>query len=487
MKINIYSKHDCEKLIDRIQRTLLAQGYNLKRIQVAPKPFAANDQYIFEGLCAAILTRQATWSSVLTILPTLKSDLFGYNIGKVATLSDMYISSLYSKYRSTVKARFLKEELFFARANAVKFQRIMQNYGSVWSFIQMHLSSQSYDSIGKYYLRPDDRKLRAFFVNGSSEFKLSGVGPGICSEFFNNIGIDEFKPDVHTIRFLNRIGVVNSQSQEASRKVGITIAHTLGKPRKYVDGEMWSFCAEGEGRICTEKNPQCQLCKLKLEEPVLCDWTSCSSQAGNISTPKQKDNKTDNDNERRPAKVSPLAADIETTSPDGGIIVDAQIRDPDHPCPDCIHKKDGKSKGLLRIEIAIEVPQLKRVIGAYPNVYGALAPKKPIIIKLGIGSNEYVGSLHVPPSRMKDLAGLGRNQKKQFLDPWISAGPVKDESGVDFKLAGALNAAGFPVVQWTAQAMSRLGRGRRQVVCLKPVKFRVVRKTWKLITSPDPD
>jgi hypothetical protein len=110
----------------------------------------------------------------------------------------------------------------------------------------------------------------------------------ICCEFFNNIGIDEFKPDEHAIIVLVSIrvagnkskgpeeireeGAVKKESDKDIRKIGIKIAETLGKPRKYVDSLLWNF-----GRsICTTRNPTCNSCRLKIEEPPFCqgipDW-----------------------------------------------------------------------------------------------------------------------------------------------------------------------------------------------------------------------
>lgn len=127
----------------------------------------------------------------------------------------------------------------------------------------------------KFYIQPHDDKLIGCFIDPNSDFKLSGVGLATCCEFFNNIGIDEFKPDTHTVSFLNRIdlnrsSVRISRRPDLIRKVGITISETLGKPRKYVDGHIWCFCAEGEGEICTEDDPKCDLCQLKIQEPQLC-------------------------------------------------------------------------------------------------------------------------------------------------------------------------------------------------------------------------
>lgn len=270
MPININSKSDCADLIERIQNTLLAKGYPLSRIQQTPDPFPLNDRDFFEGLCKAILTRQANWSSVVSILPKLKMNLHNYNINAVANMTDAQIKDLYNTYKVNVKKRFLKDELIAIRDNAKIFQNIISKHGSVCTFIKIHLPPTDYNLSLKCYVQPVDDTLIQCFTNPKNLFKLRCVGLAICCEFFNNVGIDEFKPDGHIIRFLNRIGLLTGNKQQKARQVGITMAATLGKPRKYVDSHIWCFCAAGEGNICTEKSPKCNICKLRTQLPRLC-------------------------------------------------------------------------------------------------------------------------------------------------------------------------------------------------------------------------
>jgi len=274
MFIDVSSTPDCRELITRIQQTLSAKGYDVQKIQEAPKPFPLDDAGIFEGLCEAILTRQASWASVQKILPALKISLFNYDVNKVSALADSDIKALSNQYKGKVKARFFENELFAIRDNAKVFQKIMSEYGSVCAFIKSYLPAQSYDQSCNCYIRPADDPLIKCFIDRDSTFKLHDVGLAICCEFFNNIGIDEFKPDVHTTRFLNRVnlnrGTVRvSEEDRDVRKIGILIAETLQKPRKYVDSHIWCFCAEGEGEICTENDPKCDSCML-IKQPQLC-------------------------------------------------------------------------------------------------------------------------------------------------------------------------------------------------------------------------
>lgn len=44
----------------------------------------------------------------------------------------------------------------------------------------------------------------------------------------------------------------------------------MGWQKEFVDNHIWCFCAEGEGEICTENDPKCDLCMLNIKQPQLC-------------------------------------------------------------------------------------------------------------------------------------------------------------------------------------------------------------------------
>ncbi|OGO04780.1 MAG: hypothetical protein A2Y91_06600 [Chloroflexi bacterium RBG_13_54_8] len=280
MAIDITSTRDCQDLMGRIHQTMLKKGYAVGRIPKAPAQFQQNDDYILEGLAKAILTRQTRWAEMELILPELKTDFFDYHVECVAALTDRYIAKLYAKYRNRVRARLLHDELLSIADNAGKFLAIRAAHQSVWQFMQSLLNAQNYDGALQCYVRPDDGELLSRFIEAGNPLKLSSVGLAICCEFFNNVGIDEFKPDLHTIRFFNRIDLDRrrwrvSRRPDDARQIGIAMAATLRQPRKFVDGHIWHFCADGKGQICTEDDPQCGLCMLKTNRPQLCNgWPS---------------------------------------------------------------------------------------------------------------------------------------------------------------------------------------------------------------------
>jgi len=272
--INVLSGPDCQMLIDRIRRTLVAVKPSvLSNINAYPKPFPANDQVIFEYLVLAVFSNQTKWKFLKPHLPEIKNALFNYNINLIAALSDIAVHQIYMQkiYRLKIPSGIkIEKKLLWIRNNASTFLKIQKQFGSVLNFMQTELAGSPFDDIHNCYIHPNDKQLLKHFSKGM--FKLGGVGDAICCEFFNGIGIDEFKPDVHTCRFIKRIGIVPSGNKDKVREAGITIARTLGQPRKYVDSHLWIFCADGEGEICTEKTPQCHVCQLKNIQPQLCAW-----------------------------------------------------------------------------------------------------------------------------------------------------------------------------------------------------------------------
>lgn len=261
MIIDTESADHCGMLLDRIERTLEAIGFDMNGIRKQPRQFCENDACIFEGLCKAILSIQAVFTSIEKNSGHIKKNLFDYDIDKVAGLSDVDVERIFeSKFKPLrIQSGRLKQGLLDIRDDARIFRSIKQRHGSVRDFIAKHLKENQ------------EEVLRDQFIGRRDGFKLRGVGPAICSEFFNGIGIDEFKADVHTSRFFNRIKLAQTTQVEEIRRMGKRIASRTRRPRIYVDSLIWNLCAEGRGEICTKNNPKSHWCKLYTEEPRLCD------------------------------------------------------------------------------------------------------------------------------------------------------------------------------------------------------------------------
>lgn len=275
--INIHSQVDCEELINRIIGTLASvKPHILVGIDHNHYPghFIRNDTHIFEHLTGAVLSSGVKSKKLERYLPIIKRILHNYDINAISGLSDSQIDTLFENQIKPLRIPWGKwhqpiTKIKWIRDNATVFREIQKRHDSVWHFIETNLEGAPFNDAHGCYIHPNDDLLLKCFT--AKPYKLKGVQLAICCEFFNNIGIDEFKPDRHTIRFLNRVRIVRSPSPDGVRKAGITIAETLRQPRKFVDSHIWFFCADGQGDICVGTNPKCNLCWLKTRQPQLCE------------------------------------------------------------------------------------------------------------------------------------------------------------------------------------------------------------------------
>jgi len=253
-----------QELFNRVYSTLQKSGFDVKNnLFQLPDFNKLTDVDIFEGLCRAIFSIQAVWNNYEKNFEQINKLLFHYDFKKISDLSDDEIESIYSKIKTLkIRDRFLSKKLYDFRNNAKIFLKIVNKFGSVHKFIEQYSDNKE--------------KLIIQFTKPTSEYKLSRVGLAICSEFFKNIGIDDFKPDLHMNRFFARIGLIDNPTFKTTpkidleiRKIGIEFANKIGKPAHYVDYVLWLFCADGKGEICSSK-PKCHNCELYTKEPKLC-------------------------------------------------------------------------------------------------------------------------------------------------------------------------------------------------------------------------
>ena len=262
--MEIKSKEYFQELFSRVYSTLQKSGFDIeKNLPKLPDFNKLDDTDIFEGLCKAIFSIQAVWNNYEKNFEAINKLLFYYNLKKISELCNDEIEQIYTKIKSLkIRDRFLNKKLYDFRDNAKTFLKIANRFGSVHRFIEQNFTNKEY--------------LITQFTDHQSEYKLSRVGLAICSEFFKNIGIDDFKPDLHMNRFFARIGLIDNPTFKNTpridfqiRKIGIEFANKIGKPAHHVDSILWLFCAEGKGEICSSK-PKCQKCELYTKEPKLC-------------------------------------------------------------------------------------------------------------------------------------------------------------------------------------------------------------------------
>jgi hypothetical protein len=172
--------------------------------------------------------------------------------------------------------------------------------------------------------------------------------------------------------------------------------------------------------------------------------------------------------------------------PSSGVAIDAVIVDVNQS----VYKR-GTAKGLLRIEIGVEPSELHKVIKAYPGHYGVLLNSSSygtsrgrrsayLPITIVFGKNKYQAKLASPKCALRQLIS-GSSIGGCYIAPWVPASPVKDQHSSNVKLVEAFRHAGFPVTQWTVQALS-LTLPKKRARPIQPVKFRVQDRIWTLLS-----
>jgi len=260
------SEESYKELFRRVCSTLKDSRFEIKdAVYPFPDFHELDDRSIFEGLCKAIFTAQAKWENYERNLDKIDKLLFNYDFKKIENLSEEDIERIYEEMiKMKVRDRFLHRKLKYFRKNARLFTNLQGKRTSMHEFLKKGLS--------------DKETLINKLTSNGSHHKLKGVRLAICCEFFKNIGVDDFKPDVHMVYLFSRLRIVNIKNPKSPtarelysiRVVGMDIAKSNNLPFHVVDNVLWFFCAEGKGEICTTKSPKCSKCRLRIEEPAMC-------------------------------------------------------------------------------------------------------------------------------------------------------------------------------------------------------------------------
>jgi len=261
------AKESYKELFQRISLTLKDSGYEMEdAVYFFPDFNKMDDRSIFEGLCKAIFTAQAKWESYERNLDRIDSLLFNYDFKKIENLTDEEIAKIHKEMiEMKVRDWLLHGKLKYFRENARVFTNLLKEKISVHEFLRREVS--------------DKEMLIKKLTNNGSRYKLSGVGFPICCEFFKNIGVDDFKPDVHRIYLFSRLEIAKIKKPKSPtlkelysvRATGMDIAESNNEPFHVIDNVLWFFCAEGKAEICTTDNPKCFKCRLHTEKPVMCN------------------------------------------------------------------------------------------------------------------------------------------------------------------------------------------------------------------------
>ena len=150
-------------------------------------------------------------------------------------------------------SQFSMQQMKGLLSNIPKLAEIEKEYGSI-------------DAYYRKFIEADDtmHTLIKALSDANSKDKMEQLGIPLACEYLRNVGYDLPKPDTHIRRILGSRYLAFSEKEEVSEieaiDLVVELAKLAGKSAAETDYILWSYCADGYGEICTQKNPKCEIC-----------------------------------------------------------------------------------------------------------------------------------------------------------------------------------------------------------------------------------
>jgi len=189
---------------------------------------------------------------------------------RVSILRDRWgdIKKAFSDYDVNKVSRYNNED--FKRM--MKNPRLIRNKRKLKACIEnaklMKEISEKYGSFGKY-LDKNKSNLKKLKEELLSSFHY--LGNVLVLEYLKEIGIDAIKPDVHVVRVMHRLGLINSVRMSSGNinkvlAVGNRMAQLTGEKLSVIDAIFWMYGGSGDNHvkkaICSKNKPLCNECPL---------------------------------------------------------------------------------------------------------------------------------------------------------------------------------------------------------------------------------
>lgn len=139
--------------------------------------------------------------------------------------------------------------------NAKKIEEIVKKYGSVKAYID------SFD--------PNSSDECLYKLKKSLEKNFSFLGGVTSYHFMTDMGLNVLKPDRVILRIFHRLGLIENENDLlGSVKAGRAFSKATNLPIRYIDIIFVLYGQLNQEKfecICSEKNPKCQKCKIKID------------------------------------------------------------------------------------------------------------------------------------------------------------------------------------------------------------------------------
>lgn len=138
--------------------------------------------------------------------------------------------------------------------NAKRIDEIVSKHGSVKAYIKSFEPNKSDDCLLKF--------------KKSLETNFSFLGGVTSYHFMTDIGLNVLKPDRVISRIFNRLGLIEDENDLLGTvKVGRAFSAATKLPIRYIDIIFVTYGQLNQEKlecICSEKNPKCQKCGVKI-------------------------------------------------------------------------------------------------------------------------------------------------------------------------------------------------------------------------------
>lgn len=145
-----------------------------------------DDRYIFEMLCLEGQSVGLSWRTIINKRKEYQKVYFNFDIDKCAALTDEYLNNLMNN-PGLIRN---KNKIFSVRKNAVAVKKIIENYGSLDSYIWSYTDGKQI--IGRWEKASDMPTETEISRKMSKDLKKMGiafVGPVITYSFMQSIGM----------------------------------------------------------------------------------------------------------------------------------------------------------------------------------------------------------------------------------------------------------------------------------------------------------
>jgi len=206
------------------------------------------DSFFYEKLVGTIHVSGYKVSILRNRWEDIKKAFSNYNVHKVSRYTDRDFKKMMQNPKLIKNQRKLRACI----ENAKIMNEISEKYGSFGEYLERN--------------KTDLKKLKEDLIN-----RFHYLGNVLVLEYLKEIGIDSIKPDVHVVRVMYRLGLINSEriSPENIDKV-IEVANKMsrltGEKLSVIDAIFWMYGGSGDNHvkmaICSKNKPLCNDCPL---------------------------------------------------------------------------------------------------------------------------------------------------------------------------------------------------------------------------------